>query len=359
MTTYFIRRLLLMIPTFFGSTLLVFTILQLAPGGPLERAIMQVKMAAATSGEVGGAGDMAAFDTAIPEEAMEELERYYGYDKPIHIRYFLWLGLWPRDEEYSERRFSGLLTGDLGNSYIYGEPVWDVIKPRFKISIFFGLWGFLISYTVCVPLGIMKALKHGSAADFLLSSIVFLGYSIPGWALGAVLLVLLGGGTFWDVFPLGGFRSDDWEMLSLVGKVKDQVHHAILPCIAWSIGSFATLTVLMKNSLLENLSADYVRTAFAKGLRERRVVWIHTMRNSLIPIATGIGHLISLLLAGSYLIEKAFNIDGFGMLGFRSALDRDYPIIMGVLVIGVFLRLLGNILSDIALATVDPRIRFK
>ena len=174
-----------------------------------------------------------------------------------------------------------------------------------------------------------------------------------------MLLVLLGGGSFWGVVPLGGFRSEDWEMLSLWGKILDQLHHALVPMIGWSIASFAVTTVLMKNTLLENLSADYVRTAFAKGLREKRVVWIHTMRNSLIPIAATIGHIVMILIAGSYLIEVACNIDGFGMLGYRSVLDRDYPVIMGVLVMVVFLRMMGNVISDIVLATVDPRIRFK
>jgi len=356
---YFARRFLLVIPTFFGCTILVFTVMQLAPGGPLERAIMQMKAAAAQTGEVGGSGAMVGADATLPESAMEELRRYYGYDKPIPVRYLRWLGVWPREDFDGRKHFSGLLTGDLGKSFVYEEPVWDVIKPRFKISIFFGLWGFLVSYTVCVPLGIMKALRHGSPADFLSSALVFLGYSIPGWALVSVLLVLLGGGSFLDLVPLGGFRSDNWEEMSLWGKVIDQLHHCIVPMIGWSIASFAVTTVLMKNSLLENLSADYVRTAFAKGLREKRVVWLHVMRNSLIPIAATIGHIVSILLAGSYLIEVAANIDGFGMLGYRSVLERDFTVIMGVLVIGVFLRLFGNILSDMALATIDPRIRFK
>jgi microcin C transport system permease protein len=205
----------------------------------------------------------------------------------------------------------------------------------------------------------MKALRHGSTFDFLSSALVFLGYSIPGWALVSVLFVVFGGGSFLDWVPLGGFRSDNWEQLPFWGKALDQLHHCIVPMIGWSIASFAIETVLMKNALLENLSADYVRTAFAKGLREKRVVWVHVMRNSLIPIAATIGHIITILLAGSYLIEVASNIDGFGMLGYRSVLERDFTVIMGVLVISVFLRLIGNILSDIALATVDPRIRFQ
>jgi microcin C transport system permease protein len=188
-----------------------------------------------------------------------------------------------------------------------------------------------------------------------------MAYSIPGWALGGVLLVLFGGGSFWDFFPLGGFHSpiEIWEEMTLLEKVVDQVHHMILPVIAWSIGSFATMTVLMKNSLLENLSQDYIRTAFAKGLKEKRVVWLHAMRNSVIPIASGIGHILGVVIAGSYFIERVFNIDGFGRLAYEAILSRDYPITMGFLVVVVLLRLIGNIISDLALAMVDPRIRFK
>ena len=179
--------------------------------------------------------------------------------------------------------------------------------------------------------------------------------------MGGVFLVLLGGGSFWDIFPLGGFHAptEIWEQMTLWEKIVNQTHHAILPIISWFITSFATLTVLMKNSLLENLSQDYIRTAFAKGIAEKRVVWVHAFRNSIIPIASGIGHIIAIVITGSYLIERVFNIDGFGRMGFQAILDRDYPVTMGFLVIVVLIRLLGNIISDFALATVDPRIRFK
>ena len=260
-----------------------------------------------------------------------------------------------------QTEYSGIMTGNFGKSYTYLQPVTEVMKPRFKISLFFGLIGMFLSYIVCIPLGIRKALKHGSPFDFVSSVIIFVAYSIPGWAFGGVFLVLFGGGSFWDVFPLGGFRSqmEVWETLSLLEKILDQLHHAFLPIIAWSIASFTTLTVLMKNSLLEQLSQDYIRTAFAKGISEKRVVWLHAIRNSVIPIAAGIGHIIGIVFAGSYLIELVFNIEGFGKMGFQAVMDRDYPITLAFLVIGVLIRLVGNILSDIALATVDPRIRFK
>lgn len=424
MTTYFLRRLLLMVPTFLGSTILVFIILQIAPGGPIDRAIMELQMGgsepgAATSGVLGG--------SVLPESALRELRRFYGFDKPILQRYLIWLGVMPREIKHREvifplgqtikekrvgkrdgklwlvdveyldngkllvhekdgsiskkwhasvdslqvdgsvdavvfqKELSGILTGNLGRSYIYARPVTEVMAPRFRISLFLGLTGILLSYLVCIPLGIKKAINHGSLFDFGSSVIIFITYSIPGWALGGVLLVLLGGGSFLDVFPLGGLHSprEIWEQMTLFQKIIDQIHHMILPIIAWSIGSFATLTVLMKNGLLENLSQDYIRTAFAKGISEKRVIWSHAIRNSVIPIAANFGQIIGVVIAGSYFIERVFNIEGFGKLAFEAVLQRDYPVTLGFLVIVVILRLLGNIISDFILALVDPRIRFK
>ena len=341
MSGYFLRRFLLIIPTFIGITLVVFVIMHFVPGGPVERQILRFQMAAA-GGE--GASAMRA-GVEIPEEAIEEIRRYYGFDKPVHIRYASWL--W------------NVLRLDLGNSYVYQDPVWDVIKARFPISLTLGLTGFLLSYLVCVPLGVLKAVRHGSTFDLVSSVLVFLGYAAPGWALGTALLVLFGGGSFWSVFPLGGFRSDNWEYLSFSQKVADQAEHMFLPVLCYMLGSFATLTILTKNSLMENMSQDYVRTAFAKGLHKNRVIFVHALRNSLIPIATGLGQVFSLILAGSFLIEKVFNIDGMGYLGYTSILQRDYPVALGILVISSLLLLVGNILSDMVYAVVDPRIRFK
>jgi microcin C transport system permease protein len=344
MTAYFIRRFLLIIPTFIGITLAVFLVMQFVPGGPVERQIMRYQMAAMAEG--GGASAVTGRGSnALPEEQIEEIRRYYGFDKPVHVRYGMWL--W------------NVLHLDLGTSYIYQDPVWDVIKSRFPISIFLGLTGFLLSYLVCVPLGVFKAVHHGSRFDFISSVLVFLGYAVPGWALGTALLVLLGGGSFWSVFPLGGFRPDNWEYLSLWGKITGQLSHMALPVFCYMVGAFATETILTKNSLMENLGQDYVRTAFAKGLSERRVIFVHALRNSLIPLVTGLGHAISLILAGSFLIERVFNIDGMGYLGYTAILQRDYPVALGILVIGSLLMLVGNILSDIIYALVDPRIRFQ
>lgn len=346
MTAYFIRRFLLIIPTFIGITLAVFVVMHLVPGGPVERQIMRYKAAMAGEGGAGAAvGAVGQMGTELPPEALEEIKRFYGFDKPLHVRYGAWL--------WNVVRF------DLGTSYSYQEPVWDVIKSRFPISLFLGLTGFFLGYLVCIPLGVYKAIHHGSKFDFLSSSLVFLGYSIPGWALGTALLVLFGGGSFWDVFPLGGFRPDNWEYLGFFEKIYQQLYYMFLPVVCYMIGSFATLTILTKNSLLDTLGQDYVRTAFAKGLSERRVIFVHALRNSLIPIATGLGHVISIILAGSFLIEKVFNIDGMGYLGYTSILQRDYPVALGILVISSVLLLVGNILSDMIYVIVDPRIRFQ
>jgi microcin C transport system permease protein len=281
----------------------------------------------------------------MSKEAVEEMRQYYGLDKPLHVRYAMWL--W------------NVLRLDLGNSLVNQEPVWDVIKSRFPVSIFLGLTGFLLSYIVCIPLGVWKAVKHGSAFDFASSVVIFVGYCIPGWALGTGLLVLFGGGSFWNIFPLGGFRPENWDSLDFPHKIVSQLYYMALPVFCYMIGEFARLTILTKNSMIETLSQDYIRTAFAKGLTGKRVVLGHALRNSLIPIATGLGHQLSLILAGSFLIEKAFNIRGMGLLGYESLRERDYPVALGILVISSLLMMLGNLLSDFFCAVVDPRVRFE
>ena len=343
MFAYFVRRLLLMIPTFLGCTILVFLVLQITPGGPIDQIRLQFQMQG--TGEIsGGGGGKAGSGTNIPEEALTELKKHFDLDKPIPVRYWNWL--------------TKTLTGDFGKSYVYGEPVMDVITSRFPISVYFGLIGFILSYLVCIPLGIIKAIKNGTPFDIASSAIVYAGYAIPGFALGILLLLQFGDfGLGW--FPQAGFRSDNWDYLSFGEKISDQIEHTILPIIAYMAGSFAILTVLMKNSLLDNLGQDYVRTAFAKGLSEKRVIGIHAVRNSLIPIVTGLSGILGLFLAGSFLIEKVFDIDGIGMLGYKSVLNRDYTVMMGLLVISVFVLLFGNLFRDFLYAAVDPRIRFR
>ena len=366
MTAYFIRRFLLIIPTFLGVTVLVFAITRMVPGGPVERDMMRLKQASAQQGG-GGATLGADFDE---EKVRRELEKAYGLDKPWVVQYLYWA--------------ADLARLDLGVSEGTSEPVWDRIKERFPVSLTFGLSGFILAYLICIPLGIAKALRHGSTFDLTSSAIVFLGYSIPGWAVGLLLLLVLSSGRYLDWMPLGETRSNayeqlpsivqgsepeddlldeyyefDWDRMSMSSRLIDRVYHMILPVFCYMMGSFAALTVLMKNSLMENLGHDYVRTAFAKGLAPRRVIFVHTLRNSMIPLATGLGHALSVLLAGSFLIEYAFNIEGMGLLGFTSLMGHDYPVVMGVLVVTTLLALLGNIFSDILYALIDPRIRFE
>ncbi len=343
MTTYFIRRVLLIPVTFIAITFMVYAVFRVVPGGPIEQAQLQIKMQ--MMGE-GGAAGMASEESEqqIPEEAMKELKEYYHLDKSIPVGYAGWL--W------------GIMRLDFGRSYVHGEPVLDVIISKFPISVYFGLIGYFASWLVCVPLGVSKAIKHKTGYDTATSVLVFMGYSIPGFVACLLLLVLFGGGSFWNLVPLGGFRSADWAQLSLAGKVLDQLHHTIVPIIGYLIGSFASMTILMKNSLLDNLGADYVRTAFAKGLSEKRVIFVHAMRNSLIPLTVGIGQALGVLFAGSFLIEKICNIPGMGLLGYMSIIQRDYPVLLGIMVFGVLIRLTGNIFSDVIWAMIDPRIRF-
>jgi len=461
-----------MIPVFFGSTLLVFYILQSVPDGPFEQAVKQIKMAQMQSGEGGSAtGGNEKNSMEISEDVLEKMRREYGLDKPIWKRYLIWLGFAEKDIEYKEvelgvpfrytiknlgqgqyapvslqkwiivdenykiyespqgtdfewnenyeilpdedelylafeknnwnidikyyhingsidnanenylieskwkliktldndivgislKKRQGIFTGHLGHSEKHNESVGTLIWNRLHISAFFGLTSFILVYLVCIPLGIMKALKHGAKFDTFSSFVVFLGYSIPPYALAAILLSIFATTNIFDtpILPSRGWRPEDWENLSLFGKWIGQIKHALLPIIAYMVGSFATLTILMKNSLMENLSQDYVRTAFAKGLTEKKVIFFHAVRNSLIPLATGIGNTIGLFLAGSYLIEKIFGIDGIGLLTFKAIGTRDYGIIMGFLVIGVLIRLFGNLISDLCYALIDPRIRFK
>lgn len=286
---------------------------------------------------------MAGQGQALSQEQLDQLKAYYGFDKGPIEAYFHWVG--------------NVLKGDLGDSTRYQEPVWDLISARFPISLFYGIVTLIITYAVCIPLGIFKAIHHRTWFDNFSSILVFMGYAVPGYVLGALLLVFLAARLQW--FPMGGFHSIDYEYLSFFGKVKDLFYHAALPLICYLISSFALVTLLMKNHLMDNLAADYMRTATAKGLDFRHAVRRHALRNSLIPIATTFGQNITLLVGGSFLIETIFDIDGFGLLGFTAILNRDYPIVMGVLLLSSFLLLIGNIISDILVAMIDPRVRFE
>ena len=344
MTAYFIRRLLLVIPTFIGITIMVFTITRFVPGGPIERIIadtraMQTGQGGSSMASTTGQGN----GQPLSEKQIQKLKEYYGFDKPILTSYFLWLGK--------------VLRGDLGKSTRYYDPVWDMIKERIPISLYFGILSLIMIYGVCIPLGLAKAVRHKTGFDNITSIIIFTGYAIPGWVAGVLMLVLFA--SNYDIFPLGGLVSDLFDEMSLLEKALDITWHTILPLFSYVIGSFTVMTLLMKNTLMDNLSSDYVRTAIAKGLPFKKAVLNHAMQNSMIPLATSFGNNISIILMGSFLIEKVFNINGMGLLGYESILDRDYPVVMGILVISSLLFMIGNILSDICVSIVDHRVMFK
>ena len=340
MRDYFLRRLLLIAPTLLGVTVIVFAITRLVPGGPLERAIMEARQADAQSGI---SSQAAGHDMALSDAQLQRLREYYGFDKPLLASYVDWV--------------SKVAVGDLGTSYRYNEPVWDVIVSRFPISSYYGVVTLIITYTVCIPLGVLKAIKHRTVIDNVTSIFIFVGYAIPGYALGSLLLLYFSVRLEW--FPMGGFVSMAFEEKDWAGKTGDLRNHSVLPRICYLVGSFALVTLLLKNHLMDNLAADYIRTAIAKGVSFRAAVVGHAMRNSMIPIATTFGQNITLLVSGSFLIETIFDIDGFGLLGLTAILDRDYPVVMGVVLLASVLLLVGNIISDVLVALVDPRIRFR
>ncbi|PCI28373.1 MAG: peptide ABC transporter permease [SAR324 cluster bacterium] len=339
MRQYLIRRLFLIIPTMIGITLMTFALTRIVPGGPIEQALMEARFN--QSADTLGRSTKGSRE-GLTEEDMQYLRELYGFDKPIMVAYWDWL-----------KKVAVL---DLGESYRYNEPVWDLIKERLPISIYYGVVTTILTYLISVPLGVLKAIRNKTWIDSATSVAVFTGYAVPSFVLGLILVVYMGGRLEW--FPMQGFTSDDFDEFTLIEQIWDIIYHSILPLICYMIGGFASMTVLMKNSLLENLSADFIRTAFAKGLPPRIVVYRHALRNSLIPLAASFGNNISLVFMGAYLIEKVFNIDGLGLLGFQAVTERDYPVVMGTLFLSSLMFLVGNILSDICLAAVDPRIRF-
>jgi microcin C transport system permease protein len=342
--SYFIRRFLLVIPTFLGITIMCFMITQFVPGGPVEQAISQMR--GIGSGE-GGSKGSAGTDTISPEYR-KQLEEHYGFDKPIHVRYWKWL-----------------VTDRLGMqmaSYKFpNKTAWQLISGRFQVSLIFGLTGFILSYMVCIPLGIAKALRHGGHFDLTTSVIVFMGYSMPAFAFGMVLKMLFCGTIegLWDLFPVAGFQSDAFASFSFAAKVKDIFFHMFLPVSCYVVTSFAFLTMLMKNSLMDQIGKDYIRTVIAKGGTSKRAIWGHAFRNALIPIATGFGSILTLILAGSVIIESVFEIPGMGTLSLDAIVGRDYAVFMGIISLSSILVLVGNILSDFCYVLIDPRINFQ
>ncbi|MCB1178749.1 MAG: ABC transporter permease subunit [Leptospiraceae bacterium] len=336
MKKYFLKRFALIIPTILGITFVVFMISHLAPGGPLEAELAKLRNLNSLSG---------ANQKEISEREIEIIKKRLHLDKPIPIAYLYWLGQ--------------VATFDLGESRINYKKVGDLILDKLPVSLTFGLTGFLLSYLICIPLGIFKALHQGEKFDIISSFIIFFTYSMPVFALAMLLLYFFASGEFFSIFPLGHEVSDNYESLDTIDKIFDWAHHMFLPVLCYSFHSFAVLTILMKNSLLEEISKDYVRTAVSKGMSFKDAVFKHAFRNSLIPIATGFGSNLGLILAGSLIIELVFNIDGVGQLSFTAVTQRDTDLMMGLLLIQSFLALLGNIISDLCYVVIDPRIKFE
>jgi microcin C transport system permease protein len=341
-TDYFIRRLLLMIPTFFGITMICFAVIQVVPGGPVEQMMLRMRGLGEGEGVATGAA------STVTEEYRRQLEAYYGFNLPLPQRYWSWL---------VDNRL-----GLTMESYKYpNKTAWEVIRERFRVSLIFGITGFVLTYVVCVPLGIAKALRQGSAFDVVSSVVVFIGYAIPAFALGMVLKMLLCGTVdgFWSIFPVAGFESDHFATMSWTEQLADRFHHMFLPVVCYIAGNFAVLTLLMKNALLDQIGADYMRTVLARGGTFRRAVWGHALRNALIPIATGFGGVLTLMFAGSVVIETVFEIPGMGRLSLEAIVGRDYPVFLAILSITSVLGLLGNVLSDFCYVLIDPRIHFR
>ncbi len=349
MWPYIIKRLLLMLPTLLGIVLITFLVLQILPGGPVEQMMSRLR-APTAPGESGAAGGFAQRDRAFAQqleaEQLEYLKRLYGFDKPLPVRFWIWL--------------KRLFTFDFGESYYLHRTVVELVVEKLPVSISLGGWSFLLTYLACIPLGIRKAVLHGTRFDSVSSVLILIGYSIPGFVLGIFLIVLLGGGSFWDVFPLRGLTSDNFAQLSALDRVMDYLWHLVLPLTSYVIGSFSVLTLLTKNSFLDEINRQYVYTARAKGLSENVVLWKHVMRNAIIPVILGFpGSFLSLFFSGSILIETIFSLDGLGLLSYESIISRDYPVVMATLFFFSLLALASNLLSDLSLILVDPRISFE
>ncbi len=336
MKSYLFKRLLYAVPTLLGISLICFCLVQLSPGGPVEQLLAEWRHSS-----LGESGDKTS---QVTEEQRQALVEYFGFNEPLLIRYAKWMGK--------------VLTLDLGESYHYGESVASLIGRALPISLSLGFFSFFIVYLISIPLGISKAVRHGSKFDATSSTILFLLYSIPSFALGVLLIVFFAGGSFYSWFPAQGLFSDNWDDLTLVGKVADYFLHLTLPLFCSVIGALASVTLMMKNSLLDQLKQDYILTARAKGLRENAVIWRHAVRNALLPIASGMGQWLSVFFSGSVLLETVFGLQGMGRLSYESILRRDYPIVLANIIILSVLHIAGNLLSDLAYVALDPRIDF-
>ena len=339
MLSYIFKGVLLMIPRLLGALTITFVVMQFVPGGPVEQIMAEAS--------AGMGGDTSGYKAGrdLDKKQRDELMKLYGFDKPAHVRYVEMLG--------------NFLRFDLGKSFLQNKEVWQLIKEKLPVSISLGLWTFLVSYAISVPLGVAKAVREGTRFDALTTLGVLLGYAIPGFVLGVLLIVLFAGGSFLDWFPLRGLTSDNWEELSAWGKVKDYVWHLALPLTCLVIHQFAVVTLLTKNTFVEEIRKQYVLVARAKGLSQQRVLYKHIFRNALIPLVTGFpAAFIGAFFAGSVLIETLFSLDGLGLLSYESVVRRDYPVVLGSLYLFTLIALVVKLVSDVLYTVVDPRVQF-
>ena len=359
MAGYIAKRLLLMIPTLLGIMLVNFVIVQFAPGGPIDQIIEQM-----VSGGSGGVSTRATGMSAdigasslndsnrnpasrgLDPEILADLEKQFGFDKPVHERFLNML--------------YNYMTLDFGESYFQDRPVVDLVIERLPISISLGLWSMLLIYTISLPLGVRNAVKDGTRFDIWTSALLFIGYAVPGFLFAILLIILFAGGSYFDWFPLRGIVSDGWGDMSLFDQIIDYFWHLALPITALTIGGFATLTMLTKNSFIEEISKQFVLTARSKGMSERRVMYGHVFRNAMLIVIAGFpAALIGILFTGSMLIEVIFSLEGIGLLGFEAVLTRDYPIMFGTLFVFTLIGLVLQLIGDITYTLIDPRIDFE
>jgi microcin C transport system permease protein len=341
MFSYILKRLLLMVPTLIGVLTVTFIVIQFVPGGPVEQVLAEAQ--ASKKGGSEGGGYKASRD--IDKKQIEELKRLYGFDKPAHVRYVEMLGNFARF--------------DLGRSFMQNKDVWSLIKEKLPVSISLGLWTFLISYLISIPLGVAKAVREGTRFDTVSTMFVLVGYAIPGFVLGVLLIVLFAGGTFYDVFPLRGLTSDGWEDMAWPARIRDYFWHLTLPLTCLVISAFATVTLLTKNTFVEEIRKQYVLVARAKGLSQQRVLYKHIFRNALIPLVTGFpAAFVGAFFTGALLIETLFTLDGLGLLGYEAVIRRDYAVVLGSLYVFTLIGLVVKLVSDVLYVVVDPRVQF-
>ena len=346
MFAYISKRLLLMIPTLFGVMLITFAVTQFVPGGPVEQLVSQLEGKSGTGEASAGTSGLYRGAHGLDPEQIAEINALYGFDKPVHERFISMM--------------KNYLTLEFGESYFHNKSVIELIIDKLPVSISLGMWTFFIVYLTCIPLGIAKAVRDGTTFDVVTSTLILIGYSIPGFVLGIAMIVLFGGGSFFDIFPLRGIVSDHWDTLPWYDKILDYLWHMVLPITASVIGSFAVMTMLTKNSFIEEIRKQYVLTARAKGVTENRVLYGHVFRNAIIPLVTGFpAAFIGAFFTGSLLIETIFTLDGLGLLSYESVLKRDYPVVLGTLYLFTLLGLFAKLMADISYVLIDPRIHFE